>query len=75
MRKSVKFMLACLLACVFSMPSEAKKNPEKGMGAYLFTFFNDPTHSLYMAISYDGYTFTAVNDGKPVIGGDSIAAQ
>jgi hypothetical protein len=28
-----------------------------------------------MAISYDGYTFTAVNDGKPVIGGDSIAAQ
>ena len=42
MRKSVKFMLACLLACVFSMPSEAKKNPEKGMGAYLFTFFNDP---------------------------------
>ena len=75
MRKSVKFMLACLLACVFSMPSEAMKNPEKGMGAYLFTFFNDPTHSLYMAISYDGYTFTAVNDGKPVIGGDSIAAQ
>ena len=75
MRKSVKFMLACLLACVCAMPSEAKKNPEKGMGAYLFTFFNDPTHSLYMAISYDGYTFTAVNDGKPVIGGDSIAAQ
>ena len=28
-----------------------------------------------MAISYDGYTFTAVNEGKPVIGGDSIAAQ
>ena len=36
---------------------------EKGMGAYLFVFFNDPTHSLFMATSRDGYTFTAVNDG------------
>lgn len=45
------------------------------MGAYLFTFFNDPTHSLFMAISYDGYTFTAVNNGEPIISGDSIADQ
>ena len=45
------------------------------MGAYLFTYFNDPTHSLFMAISYDGYTFTAVNGNKPVIAGDSIAEQ
>ena len=75
MRKSVKILIACLLAFAFLQPSAAKKDPEKGMGAYLFTFFNDPTHSLYMAISYDGYTFTAVNDGKPVIGGDSIALR
>ena len=57
------------------LPIVSKTIPEKKMGAYLFTFFNDPTHSLFMAISYDGYTFTAVNEGKPVIGGDSIAAQ
>ena len=57
------------------LPTVSKTIPEKKMGAYLFTFFNDPTHSLFMAISYDGYTFTAVNEGKPVIGGDSIAAQ
>ena len=48
---------------------------EKGMGAYLFVFFNDPTHSLFMATSRDGYTFTAVNDGEPIIGGDTIAEQ
>lgn len=48
---------------------------EKDMGAYLFTYFNDPTHSLFMAISYDGYTFTAVNNGEPIISGDSIADQ
>ena len=42
---------------------------------YLFVFFSDDTHSLYMATSEDGYTFTAVNDGKPVIAGDTIAEQ
>ena len=67
-----------LLAIVSALPTEAKtkRQPkEKDMGAYLFTFFNDPTHSLFMAISYDGYTFTAVNNGKPIISGDSIAEQ
>ncbi len=48
---------------------------EKDMGAYLFTYFSDPTHSLFMAVSYDGYTFTAVNNGQPIIAGDSIAEQ
>ena len=48
---------------------------EKDMGAYLMVFFTDPTHDLFMATSPDGYTFTAVNDGNPVIGGDSIAEQ
>lgn len=28
-----------------------------------------------MATSHDGYTFTAVNDGQPVIAGDTIAEQ
>ena len=48
---------------------------EKDMGAYLFTYFSDPTHALFMAISYDGYTFTPVNNGEPIISGDSIAEQ
>ena len=48
---------------------------EKDMGAYLFVFFSDPTHSLFMATSHDGYTFTAVNDAQPVIAGDTIASQ
>ena len=48
---------------------------EKDMSAYLFTFFNDSTHSLFMAISYDGYNFTPVNHGEPIIAGDSIAEQ
>lgn len=48
---------------------------EKDMSAYLMVFHKDDTHSLHMALSYDGYTFTALNDGKPVIAGDTIADQ
>lgn len=64
------------MAILTGISVSAKRIPaEKDMGAYLFTFFNDATHSLFMAISWDGYTFTAVNDGQPVISGDTIAAQ
>lgn len=48
---------------------------EKDMGAYLMVFHKDETHGLYMAVSRDGYTFTAMNDGEPVIAGDTIAYQ
>ena len=72
MRKTFILIFAALFACV----AYAQKQPsEKKMGAYLFTYFNDPTHSLYMAVSYDGYHFKAVNDSKPIIAGDSIADQ
>ena len=48
---------------------------EKDMAAYLMVFHTDPTHGLHMALSRDGYTFTALNDGRPVIAGDTIALQ
>lgn len=48
---------------------------EDDMDGYLMVFFTDPTHDLFMATSSDGYTFTAVNGGRPVISGDSIAEQ
>jgi len=48
---------------------------EKDMSAYLMVFHKDEDHGLHMAISHDGYTFTALNDGQPVIAGDTIAEQ
>jgi hypothetical protein len=45
------------------------------MEAYLLTYFSDDTHSLHLALSTDGYAFTAVNDGNPVVLGDTIASQ
>lgn len=48
---------------------------EKDMSAYLMVYHKDDTHSLHMALSNDGYTFTALNNDKPVIAGDTIADQ
>ena len=71
--------LILLVSLFFSISLSAQPESgiprEKDMGAYLFVFFSDPTHSIFMATSRDGYTFTAVNEGQPVIGGDSIAEQ
>lgn len=48
---------------------------EKDMAGYLMVYHRDETHGLHMAISEDGYTFTALNDNHPVIAGDTIAYQ
>lgn len=48
---------------------------EKDMSAYLMVFHHDDTHGLHMALSPDGYSFTALNEAKPVIAGDTIADQ
>ena len=76
MKKTLLLTALFAVALMTTAGAKTKKTlTEKDMGAYLFTYFNDPTHSLFMAISYDGYTFTAVNNGEPIISGDSIADQ
>ncbi len=69
----------CILFLFVIILSDSVKSQsvstEKDMKAYLFTYFSDPTHSLFMAVSRDGYTFTAVNEGQPVLAGDTIADQ
>lgn len=48
---------------------------EEDMSAYLMVYFKDDDHSLHMAMSADGYNFTDVNGGQPVVAGDTIALQ
>jgi len=45
------------------------------MSAYLLVYFKEFGHHLYMAVSRDGYVFTDVNNGEPVMRGDTIAFQ
>src|SRR4051794_13560207 len=54
---------------------EAKQAADKELSGYLFVYFKDETHSLYFAISRDGYSFTDVNGGKPVMDGTKLAEQ
>ena len=48
---------------------------ESDLAAYLMVYFKDESHGLYVAVSQDGYSFTDINKGKPIIAGDSIAQQ
>ena len=68
-----KNILLFLYLIILTLPVIAQNNVSKG--AYLLVYFKDNTHSLYFALSNDGYTFTDVNNGYPVVGGDTIASQ
>lgn len=54
-------------------PNGAKRAGPRS--AYLLAYFKDETHSLYFATSRDGYRFTDVNGGEPVLSGRGIADQ
>jgi len=70
------FLLIALMLGLASCGLQKNKPlTEKDMSAYLLVYFLDNTHSLHMALSEDGYTFTAVNEGKAVVAGDTIAGQ
>lgn len=48
---------------------------EPDLNAYLMVYHKDQDHGLHMAVSADGYTWTALNNDRPVIAGDTIAEQ
>lgn len=56
-------------------PKDAHAPVEKDLGGYLMVYFKDQTHSAYLAISRDGYTFADINGGQPVFNGADLAEQ
>ncbi|MBQ3845642.1 MAG: hypothetical protein II817_11835, partial [Bacteroidales bacterium] len=68
MRRILMLMMAL---CMLSGMQAAK--PKKS--AYLMVYHKDADHGLHMALSRDGYNWKALNDDKPIIGGDTIAQQ
>lgn len=70
---SLYVFILLLSACGSS--GQPKLPLEKDMKAYILVYFKDSDHSLHMAISADGYSFTDINNGHPVIAGDTIALQ
>ena len=73
-----KTFLALLAALLPLAPLSAKKHKaltDKKAGAYLMVYHKDYDHSLHMAVSYDGYEWTSLNNDEAVIWGDTIAVQ
>lgn len=72
---------ALLLALATAMPAQKQKRHRRAAGtadrlsAYLMVYHKDQDHGLHAALSRDGYTWTALNGDKPIVGGDSIAVQ
>lgn len=56
-------------------PNDETAPKEKDFPACLLVYFKDETHSLHFAVSADGYSFTDVNDGAPVLAGRDISEQ
>ncbi len=53
----------------------SKAGKAEARSAYLLAYFKDETHSLHFATSPDGYVFTDVNGGEPVLRGRAVADQ
>ena len=47
----------------------------RDMAGYVMVYHKDADHGLHMAYSWDGYTWTAFNNDKPIMAGDTIAVQ
>ncbi len=70
-------MTLCLLP-LLAASAQAKKNKvptEKQMAGYVMVYHKDADHGLHMAYSWDGWKWTALNNDKPIMAGDTIAEQ
>ena len=72
--KKLILLTTALMATLAVNAQKAHKVPtEAEMGAYVMVYHKDADHSLHMAVSYDSYTWTSLNNDEPVISGDTIA--
>ena len=77
MRKNLKTVLGICLVCAGTFASTTTLQAKKKV-AYLFTYFtgNAPEQEqICYAISTDGFSYTPLNDGKPVISSDTISLK
>ena len=80
MRNTMRhFAVAISLMLAMTLPSFSQQHPivEKDYVAYLFTYFTGnhiSEEAVCYAVSMDGYTYWALNDGKPVLDSKVISS-
>ena len=85
MKKIIVCLFLALVCCSQLSWAKQKKNSKEktvalesvqdSLSAYLMVYHKDQDHGLHMAYSYDGYTWTALKNDQPILGGDTIAEQ
>lgn len=78
MKTNLRFIFLFLTLAVTQLAqAQSAKSAQKSdkLESYLMVYHKDQDHGLHMAYSDDGYTWTAFNDDKPIIAGDTIAFQ
>ena len=75
MKKLILLTTALMATLAVNAQKVHKVPTEAEMGAYVMVYHKDADHSLHMALSYDSYTWTSLNNDEPVISGDTIAVQ
>lgn len=68
-------VLAVLFGAKAAAQTDKRNLTEKDMAGYVMVYHKDADHGLHMAYSWDGFTWTALNDDRPIMAGDTIAVQ
>lgn len=74
MKRLFVYTLLVALTASISLPASARQKAT----AYLFTYFtgnNPDQEQICYAISHDGYNYTPLNNGKPIISSDTISLK
>ncbi|MFV0564887.1 MAG: glycoside hydrolase family 43 protein [Flavobacteriaceae bacterium] len=74
-RYILSITLTVILSTVFGCKSKNVDTAKGDLSTYLMVYFKDDDHSLHMALSPDGYSFTDINQGRAIVAGDTIASQ
>ena len=72
-----RLIITVALSLCMAANIQAKTKPirEKDLAGYVMVYHKDADHGLHMAYSWDGRTWTALNDDRPIMAGDTIAQQ
>ena len=72
MKKMFRRAVLMVMTAMMVAPATAQTTDEN---CYLMVYHKDQDHGLHMAYSWDGFTWTALNDDRPIMAGDTIAVQ
>ena len=75
--KSIAVAISLIFSVVLSAFSQQKEVQEKDYVAYLFTYFTGnhiSEEAVCYAVSMDGYSYWALNGGKPVLDSKVISS-